>query len=174
VSDGAAALVIENLSSRSLNGPSIGWKSRAQVNDFLPLSRRDKTCFTGAAKAWKKALSQAEMKLEDLDFVETHDCFTIAELLEYEAMGLAEQGKGAQVIEEGMTTKDGSLPVNPSGGLKSKGHPIGATGVSMHVMTAMQLSGEAQGMQIENAVKGAVFNMGGAAVANYVSILETR
>ena len=172
VSDGAAALVIENLSSRSFKGPFIGWKSRAQVNDFLPLSRRDKTCFTGAAKAWKKALSQAEMKLEDLDFVETHDCFTIAELLEYEAMGLAEQGKGAQVIEEGMTTKDGSLPVNPSGGLKSKGHPIGATGVSMHVMAAMQLSGEAQGMQIENAVKGAVFNMGGAAVANYVSILE--
>ncbi len=114
------------------------------------------------------------MKLEDLDFVETHDCFTIAELLEYEAMGLAEQGKGAHVIEEGVTTKDGSLPVNPSGGLKSKGHPIGATGVSMHVMAAMQLSGEAQGMQIEKAVKGAVFNMGGAAVANYVSILETR
>ena len=114
------------------------------------------------------------MKLEDLDFVETHDCFTIAELLEYEAMGLAEQGKGAQVIEEGMPTKDGSLPVNPSGGLKSKGHPIGATGVSMHVMAAMQLSGEAQGMQIENSVTGAVFNMGGAAVANYVSILETR
>ena len=174
VSDGAAALVIENLSSRSLKGPFIVWKSRVQVNDFLPLSRRDKTCFTGAAKAWKKALSQAEMKLEDLDFVETHDCFTIAELLEYEAMGLAEQGKGAHVIEEGVTTKDGSLPVNPSGGLKSKGHPIGATGVSMHVMAAMQLSGEAQGMQIENSVTGAVFNMGGAAVANYVSILETR
>ena len=136
-------------------------------------SADDKTCFTGAANAWKKALTKAEMKLEDLDFVETHDCFTIAELLEYEAMGLAEQGKGAQVIEEGMTIKDGSLPVNPSGGLKSKGHPIGATGVSMHVMAAMQLSGEAEGMQIENAIKGAVFNMGGAAVANYVSILET-
>ena len=88
-------------------------------------------------------------------------------------MGLAEQGKGAQVIEEGMRTKEGSLPVNPSGELKSKGHPIGATGVSMHVMAAMQLSGDAEGMQIENAVKGAVFNMGGAAVANYVSILET-
>ena len=78
VSDGAAALVIENLSSRSLKGPFIGWKSRAQVNDFLPLSRRDKPCFTGAAKAWKNALPQAEIKVEDLDFVETHDCFTIA------------------------------------------------------------------------------------------------
>jgi acetyl-CoA C-acetyltransferase len=64
------------------------------------------------------------------------------------------------------------LPVNPSGGLKSKGHPIGATGVSMHVMAAMQLSGEAEGMQIKNAQKGGVFNMGGAAVANYVSVLE--
>ena len=76
------------------------------------------------------------------------------------------------MIEEEMTTKDGSLPVNPSGGLKSKGHPIGATGVSMNVMAVMQLTGEAQGMQIGNAVTGAVFSMGGAAVANYMSILE--
>mgnify|MGYP001233144412 FL=1 len=76
------------------------------------------------------------------------------------------------MIKEGLTTKDGSLPVNPSGGLKSKGHPIGATGVSMNVMAAMQLTGEAQGMQIGNAVTGAVFNMRGAAVANYMSILE--
>ena len=135
--------------------------------------RLENACATGSAKARKKALTQAEMKIEGPDFVETHHCFTIAELLEYEAMGLAEQGKGAQVIEEGMTTKDGSLPVNPSGGLKSKGHPIGATGVSMHVMAAMQLSGEAQGMQIENSVTGAVFNMGYTAFANYVSILET-
>ena len=128
----------------------------------------------GIGQGMAKGLAEAGVGLDDMSLVETHDCFTIAELLEYEAMGLAEQGKGAQVIEEGMTTKEGSLPVNPSGGLKSKGHPIGATGVSMHVMAAMQLSGEAEGMQIENAMKGGVFNMGGAAVANYVSILETR
>ena len=112
------------------------------------------------------------MTLDDLSFVETHDCFTIAELIEYEAMGLARPGEGARIALEGWTAKDGRLPVNPSGGLKSKGHPIGATGVSMHVLTAMQLTGEAGGMQVPGATLGGIFNMGGAAVANYVSILE--
>ena len=110
--------------------------------------------------------------LDDLDFVETHDCFTIAELLEYEAMGLAPSGRSADAILNGWTAHDGRLPVNPSGGLKSKGHPIGATGVSMHVMAAMQLAGEAGDMQLPHAELGGVFNMGGAAVANYASILE--
>ena len=87
-------------------------------------------------------------------------------------MGLAPKGQGARAILEGWTQKDGKLPVNPSGGLKAKGHPIGATGVSMHVMSAMQLTGEAGAMQVKNAKIGAVFNMGGMAVANYVSILE--
>ena len=104
--------------------------------------------------------------------VETHDCFTIAELLEYEAMGLTAEGQGARAIKEGWTRKDGKLPVNASGGLKAKGHPIGATGVSMHALTAMQLTGEAGDMQIQGAKLGGIFNMGGAAVANYVSILE--
>ena len=81
------------------------------------------------------------MKLDDLSFVESHDCFTIAELLEYEAMGLTAPGQGARAVLEGWTQKDGKLPVNPSGGLKAKGHPIGATGVSMHALTAMQLTG---------------------------------
>ena len=87
-------------------------------------------------------------------------------------MGLTPRGQGARAILEGWTQKDGKLPVNPSGGLKAKGHPIGATGVSMHVLTAMQLKGEAGAMQLKNARLGGIFNMGGAAVANYVSILE--
>ncbi len=88
-------------------------------------------------------------------------------------MGLTPRGQGARAIKEGWTQKDGKLPVNPSGGLKAKGHPIGATGVSMHVMTAMQLVGQApEGMQINDAKLGGIFNMGGAAVANYVSLLE--
>ena len=87
-------------------------------------------------------------------------------------MGLTPRGQGARAALEGWTEKDGKLPINPSGGLKSKGHPIGATGVSMHVMSAMQLSGTADDMQVRNAKLGGVFNMGGAAVANYVSILE--
>jgi len=172
VSDGAAALV---LSTERLSGskvPALRWRSRTQVNDFLPMSRRDPTRFEGAAMAWQKGLAAAGAELGDLSFVETHDCFTIAELLEYEAMGLAPHGQGARLILDGVTRKDGKLPVNPSGGLKSKGHPIGATGVSQHVMAAMQLAGRAEGMQIPNARLGAVFNMGGSAVASYLSLLE--
>jgi acetyl-CoA C-acetyltransferase len=137
------------------------------------LSRRDPTRFEGAALAWQKGLKEAGNTLNDLNFVETHDCFTIAEMLEYEAMGLAPQGQGGRVILDGVTRKDGKLPVNPSGGLKSRGHPIGATGVSQHVMAAMQLAGQAGDMQIPGARIGAVFNMGGAAVANYLSVLES-
>jgi len=87
-------------------------------------------------------------------------------------MGLTPEGQGARAALEGWTAKDGRLPVNPSGGLKSKGHPIGATGVSMHVLTAMQLTGTAGDMQLPKADRAGVFNMGGAAVANYCSILE--
>ena len=112
------------------------------------------------------------MTLDDLSFVETHDCFTIAELIEYEAMGLAERGEGGRAALEGWTERDGRLPVNRSGGLKAKGHPVGATGVSMHVLSAMQLTGSADAMQLPRADLGGVFNMGGVAVANYASILE--
>ena len=96
----------------------------------------------------------------------------MAELIEYEAMGLVPEGEGARAIQEGLTAKDGQLPVNPSGGLKAKGHPIGATGVSMHALSAMQLCGVAGGIQVPNAELAGIFNMGGAAVANYVSVLE--
>ena len=104
--------------------------------------------------------------------METHDCFTIAELIEYEAMGLVPAGQGERVINDGWTEKDGKLPINPSGGLKSKGHPIGATGVSMHALGAMQVTGQAGDMQVKDARLAGVFNMGGAAVANFVSVLE--
>ena len=172
VSDGAAAMVLSLEPLAGAQVPAVRWRSRTQVNDFLPLSRRDATRFEGAALAWSRGLQDAGRSLGDLHFVETHDCFTIAELLEYEAMGLAPHGQGARVILDGVSRMDGRLPVNPSGGLKSRGHPIGATGVSQHVMAAMQLSGTAGAMQVRNAGVGAVFNMGGAAVANYLSVLE--
>ncbi len=172
VSDGAAALVISAAPTASARVPAVRWRSRTQVNEYLPLSRRDPTRFEGAALAWSRGLEAAGLGLDDLGFVETHDCFTIAELLEYEAMGLAPHGQGARAILDGVTRKDGRLPVNPSGGLKSRGHPIGATGVSQHVMAAMQLTGLAGDMQVATGRPGAVFNMGGAAVANYLSVLE--
>ena len=172
VSDGAAALVLTDVETALGRPKAVAFRARAHVNDFLPMSKRDVIQFEGCTQAWGQALGAAGLSLDDLSFVETHDCFTIAELIEYEAMGLAKPGQGHRVIEEGLTQKDGKLPVNPSGGLKAKGHPIGATGVSMHVLTAMQLRGEAGEMQVANAKLGGVFNMGGVAVANLVSILE--
>ncbi|CAI2935703.1 acetyl-CoA acetyltransferase [Aminobacter niigataensis] len=172
VSDGAAALVLTDSTTALKMRRAIAFRANEHVQDFLPMSKRDILQFEGCEVAWNKALKSAGISLDDLSFVETHDCFTIAELIEYEAMGLAPRGEGARIAMEGITAKDGRLPVNPSGGLKSKGHPIGATGVSMHVLTAMQLAGEAGGIQVKDAKLGGIFNMGGAAVANYVSILD--
>ncbi len=172
VSDGAAALVLTESEAAGTMRRAVGFRANEHVQDFLPMSKRDILLFEGCSEAWKRALDKAGVKLDDLSFVETHDCFTIAELIEYEAMGLARRGEGGRIAMEGQTAMDGRLPVNPSGGLKSKGHPIGATGVSMHVLTSMQLMGEADAIQVPNATLGGIFNMGGAAVANYVSILE--
>ncbi len=173
VSDGAAAIVLTDVeTAEKLGKPLIAFRAAAHAQDFLPMSKRDILKFEGCTEAWSRALKQAGVDLYDLSFVETHDCFTIAELIEYEAMGLAKPGQGARLIDEGIVEKSGKLPVNPSGGLKAKGHPIGATGVSMHAISAMQLRGEAGDMQIKDARLAGIFNMGGAAVANYVSILE--
>jgi len=172
VSDGAAALVLADVETALALRKAVVFRAAAHVQDFLPMSRRDILKFEGCAEAWKRARARAGVALGDLSFAETHDCFTIAELIEYEAMGLVGEGEGARAIAEGWTQKDGRLPINPSGGLKAKGHPIGATGVSMHALCAMQLTGTAGDMQIKDAKLAGLFNMGGAAVANYVSILE--
>ncbi|MER8490824.1 acetyl-CoA acetyltransferase [Mesorhizobium australicum] len=172
VSDGAAALVLADTATALKMRRAVAFRANEHVQDFLPMSKRDILTFEGCEQAWTRALKNAGVTLDDLSFVETHDCFTIAELIEYEAMGLAKPGEGAKLALDGTTAKNGRLPVNPSGGLKAKGHPIGATGVSMHVLTAMQLVGEAGGIQVPGANLGGIFNMGGAAVANYVSILD--
>ncbi len=172
VSDGAAALVMADAETAAGLAKAVRFRAAVQVNDFLPIAARDITRFEGAREAWARAYAAAGVGVSDLSFVETHDCFTIAELIEYEAMGLAAEGQGGRAVLDGWTAAGGRLPVNRSGGLKSKGHPIGATGVSMHVLAAMQLTGTAGAMQLPKADLGGVFNMGGAAVANYVSVLE--
>ncbi|QCJ00139.1 acetyl-CoA acetyltransferase [Agrobacterium larrymoorei] len=172
ISDGAAAIILADEETAASLNRAVAFRARVQANDILALSRRDPLAFEGARRAWAGALEQAEATLDDLSFVETHDCFTIAELIEYEAMGLAKPGEGYRVVRDGLTAKSGRLPVNPSGGLKAKGHPIGATGVSMHIMAAMQLCQDAGEMQVPDAKLAGVFNMGGTAVANYVSIME--
>jgi len=172
VSDGAAAIVLADVTTALKLGKAVAFRAAEHVQDFLPMSKRDVLKLEGCAQAWARALAGAGIALSNLSFVETHDCFTIAELIEYEAMGLVPEGQGARAVAEGLTEKSGPLPVNPSGGLKAKGHPIGATGVSMHALTAMQLMGAAGDIQVRNASLGGIFNMGGTAVANYVSILE--
>jgi acetyl-CoA C-acetyltransferase len=172
VSDGAAAVVLADVETALRLKKAVAFRAAEHVQDFLPMSKRDILKFDGCAQAWKMALAKSGLKLGDLSFVETHDCFTIAELIEYEAMGLTAEGQGAHAVLEGWTQKDGKLPVNPSGGLKAKGHPIGATGVSMHALCAMQLTDSAGDLQVKDARLGGIFNMGGTSVANYVSILE--
>jgi acetyl-CoA C-acetyltransferase len=172
VSDGAAAIVIADEETARALGKAVAFRAVAHVQDVLPMAHRDILKFEGCARAWQGALAEAGVALRDLSLVETHDCFTIAELIEYEAMGLVLEGRGASAVREGLTEMGGALPVNPSGGLKSKGHPIGATGVSMHALAAMQLTGTAGDFQVKDARLAGLFNMGGAAVANYVSILE--
>jgi acetyl-CoA C-acetyltransferase len=172
VSDGAAALVLAADDVAASLSRAVTFRGIAHAQDFMPLARRNILAFEGCAIAWRQALAAAGLQLQDLSLVETHDCFTIAELIEYEAMGLTAPGRGADAIKDGVTTMTGRLPVNPSGGLKAKGHPIGATGVSMHVLAAMQLCGQApEAIQVRDAEFAGIFNMGGAAVANYVSIL---
>lgn len=172
VSDGAAAVVLSSAPTPGAATAPVRLVGFAQANDFLPLDKRDPTAFAGGVEAWAKALAMAGVTTDDLDLVEVHDCFTIAELIMYEVMGLAPRGQGTRAIDEGWVYRDGKLPVNLSGGLKAKGHPVGATGVSQHVIAAMQLSGTAGDMQLPGARRAAVHNMGGLAVANYVSVLE--
>lgn len=172
ISDGAAALVLASRDAATGAQRAVRFRAATHVNDFLPMASRDVIAFEGAREAWRRALATAGCGIWDLSCIETHDCFTVAELIEYEAMGLTAVGDGARAIDEGWTVRDGRLPVNLSGGLKAKGHPIGATGVAMHVTSCMQLLGEAGEMQLPGASLAGVFNMGGTAVANYVSILE--
>lgn len=171
VSDGAAAVVLTTSDAAKSHARSVEIRSAVQVSDYLPMSKRDLIAFEGPERAIQQAYAEAGITVGDLGFAEVHDCFTIAELLIYEAMGLATKGNGASAIENGTVLRDGATPVNLSGGLKAKGHPVGATGVSMHALSFRQLVGEAGDMQARNPNFGLVFNMGGAAVANYATVL---
>lgn len=171
VSDGAAAVVLSVAPTGAVTDP-VRLAGFGHANDFMPAERRDPTAFAGVRASFERAFAMAGTTLDEVDFAEVHDCFTIAELLMYEAMGLTERGQGTRAVDAGWVFKDGKLPVNVSGGLKAKGHPVGATGVSQHVLAAMQLTGTAGQMQLPRARRAAVQNMGGVGIANYVSILE--
>jgi acetyl-CoA C-acetyltransferase len=172
VSDGAAALVLSKHAMSGASAPPVRVSGIGQANDFLPASRRDPLAFAATRASVERAFAMAGVGVGQLSFAEVHDCFTIAELLMYEVIGIAESGKGAHVVADGTVFRDGALPVNPSGGLKAKGHPVGATGVSQHVVAAMQLTGRAENMQLANATTALVQNMGGVGVANYATVLQ--
>jgi len=172
VSDGAAAIVLTDVDTALKMDKAVYFRAAQHVQDYLPMSRRTVIDFEGPAEAFSRAFAEAGISIDDLGFAEVHDCFTSAELLSYEAMGLTDKGQGEIAIKEGWTYADGKLPVNRSGGLKAKGHPLGATGLSMHAIASMQLTGTAGDLQLDSPKLGAVFNMGGSAVSSYVSILE--
>ena len=155
VSDGAAALVLTDVETALACKKAVVFRAAEHVNDFLPMSKRDIIAFEGPALAWKRALASARVGLDDLSFAEVHDCFTIAELIDLRGDGADRAGRGRARHRGGLDREDGKLPVNASGGLKAKGHPIGATGVSMHVLAAMQLTGTAGGIQVKDAELGA-------------------
>lgn len=172
ISDGAAAVVLVAEDMVGDFAKAVGFRAAQHVSDVLPLSAKRLTAFEGPRRAIEQAYAQAGVSVRDLSLAEVHDCFTIAELLMVEALGLAGPGGGRKAVLDGVTRRDGRLPINLSGGLKAKGHPVGATGISMHVLAARQLLGLAGEMQLKDASLAMCVNMGGGAVANYASILE--
>ena len=172
VSDGAAAVVLVADDMLGDFRRGVRFRAAEHVSDVLPLSGKDLAKFEGPTRAVAQAYAAAGIGVGDLSLAEVHDCFTIAELLSVEALQLARPGEGREAVISGETTRTGRLPINLSGGLKAKGHPVGATGVSMHVLNARQLVGEAGDMQLPGAELAAAINMGGGAVASYATIME--
>jgi len=171
ISDGAAGLVLE---AEELKGDrSVTIKSFYNASDYLDSFGKNKSDYflEGVDYAVKKTLKEAGVKLSDINLAEVHDCFTITELLIYSGIGLAKAGQEFEALENGGVFADGKLPINLSGGLKAKGHPIGATGVSMHAYIYKQLMGEIKGNQLDGPEHGMVVNIGGAGTSNCISIL---
>lgn len=175
VSDGAAAMVLTTTdNAKQVKDKVVEFAGIGHVTDYLDLSKREDYILNAGKMAVKKALDEAGMTINDINVAEVHDCFTITEILIYEALGLAPDGEGWKLLEDekSLVYPGGKLPVNLSGGLKAKGHPVGATGASMHVLVARQLMGEAIGIQADSPENGLVYNIGGSAASNLVSILR--
>lgn len=172
ITDGAAALIVSNEPRRYTDTPVV-LRSIAMYHDHPGVSQReDLTALRAVKKAGEEAYRGAGISPKDVDVMEVHDAFTIAEIIIYEMLGLAERGRGVELIREGVTAFHGEIPVNPSGGLKSKGHPIGATGVGMVAEIYWQLRGEAGERQVPGAEVGLVENHGGTGATSVVAIFS--
>jgi acetyl-CoA C-acetyltransferase len=175
ITDGAAAAILcpVDVAKKISKKPIVRVAGSGQATDAIAVhQRKDITHLAAAEVAAQKAYKAAGVTPSDIDLVEVHDCFTIAEICAIEALGFAEKGKGGQVTEKGETAIGGRIPVNPSGGLKSKGHPVGATGVAQLCEIASQLRGESGERQVKGAKRGLAQNMGGTCASSVVHILE--
>ncbi len=174
VSDGAAAVILCAADKvKNYSGKPVKIIGTGQASDTLSLhGRRDICTFDSTVNAAKNAYKQANVKPEDIDVAEVHDCFTIAEILAIEDLGFVKKGDGGKAIDNKITTIDGKIPVNTSGGLKAKGHPVGATGVSQVAEIVMQLRGEADQRQVKDANIGLTHNIGAVGASCVVNILE--
>ena len=174
VSDGAVALILCSADkAKKYTDKPVKIIGTGQASDTLAVHGRKDICtFESTVYAAKKAYAQAKIKPSDVNLAEVHDCFTIAEILAIEDLGFVKKGEGGSAIDKKLTTLDGKIPVNPSGGLKAKGHPIGATGVAQIAEIVMQLRGEAGDRQVKDAKIGLAHNVGAAGASCIVNILE--
>lgn len=172
ITDGAAAMIVSSEPRRYTDTP-VMLRSIAMYHDHPGVSQReDLTALRAVRKAGEEAYRSAGITPKDVDVMEVHDAFTIAEIIIYEMLGLAERGRGVELVREGVTAFHGEIPVNPSGGLKSKGHPIGATGVGMVAEIYWQLRGEAGERQVPGAEVGLVENHGGTGATSVVAVFS--
>jgi len=172
ITDGASCLILTHpdLAKKFTDSP-VHVIGSGQASDAIGLYEREKlTTLKAARLAGKEAYRMAGVEPKDLDVAEVHDCFTIAEIMAYEDLGFCGSGKGGKLIEEGTTELGGKLPVNPSGGLKSKGHPVGATGTAQAYEIYLQLTGQAEERQVEDAEIGLSHNVGGSGATACVHI----
>lgn len=177
ITDGAAAVILCSLDKAKefSKKPLVKIVGLGQATDSIALhSREDFTFLKATQKAAETAFKMAGKKPSDIHVAEVHDCFTIAELIVLESLGLVEKGEAGKATENGMTTIGGKIPINTSGGLKSKGHPVGATGVAQIIEITKQLRGEAGKRQVKGAKVGLTQNMGGSGGSTVVHILEVE
>jgi acetyl-CoA C-acetyltransferase len=175
-SDGAAAAILCSPEvAKELTDTPLYVEGSARAGSIAALhDREDLTSLPGAIVAAQAALKQAKSTVDDMDFFEVHDCFTIAEVAASEDLGLFKKGTGAKAATDGKTRIGGERVINPSGGLKAKGHPVGATGVGQIVEVYEQLLGEAKGRQVEGATKALTHNVGATGGTVVVNVLSRR
>lgn len=174
ITDGAAALILcETEKAKQISDKAVEIIGSGQASDSLSLAGRESLTELKATKlAAEQAYKQSGLSVKDIDFAEVHDCFTIAEIFAIEDLGFFRKGEGGKATEEGKTQLNGEIPINPSGGLKAKGHPVGATGVAQAVEVFWQLNNEANGRQVENAKVGLTQNVGGSGATAVVHIFK--